>query len=52
MGLSISVFTFLGSYLYSKSAGLAFAGMAAAVIPSLFIALMMNRKFEMHPVKE
>jgi PPP family 3-phenylpropionic acid transporter len=52
MGLSISVFTFLGSYLYSKSAGLAFAGMAAAVIPSLFIALMMVRKFEMHPVKE
>jgi len=52
MGLSISIFTFLGGYLYSMSAGLAFAGMAAAVVPSFFIALTMYRKFETHPVKD
>jgi len=46
MGLSTSLLTFLGGYLYNFSPGWSFFGMAIAVLPAIWLSLYMGRKFK------
>ena len=45
MGLSTAILTFVGGYLYEISPGMAFLGMTACTIPSIFIVLFTRKKF-------
>ena len=45
MGLSTAILTFAGGYLYEISPGIAFLGMTACTIPSIFLVLLTRKKF-------
>nr|WP_204553703.1 MFS transporter [Bacillus ectoiniformans] len=49
MGLSTSLLTVIGGYLYKETPGLAFLGMAFVIIPAVILSYYMKKKFEPAP---
>ncbi|KAB7706620.1 MFS transporter [Bacillus aerolatus] len=50
MGLSTSLLTVAGGYLYKEEPGLAFLGMALVLIPAVLLSIYMKKKFEANPL--
>lgn len=46
MGLSTSLLTFAGGYLYKETPGLAFLGMTVVIIPAIFLSLYMKKNYD------
>nr|WP_238941944.1 MFS transporter [Bacillus sp. REN10] len=46
MGLSTSLLTFAGGYLYKETPGLAFLGMAVVIVPAVFLSLYMKKRYD------